>query len=64
MNTNTATMIILVIIALVIFMPLAVIWSLNTLFGMGIAYTFTNWVAMVILTTTFGKANVKVNKDK
>ena len=63
MNTNTAAMIIGALIALIIFAPLAVIWSLNTLFGLGIAYTFTNWLAMVILTGTFGKANVKINKD-
>ena len=63
MNTNTAIMIVGALIALVILAPLAVIWSLNTLFGLGIAYTFTNWLAMVILTGTFGKANVKINKD-
>lgn len=63
MNTNVAWMIIGALIVLIIFAPLAVIWSLNTLFGLGIAYTFTNWLAMVILTGTFGKANVKINKD-
>jgi len=29
--------------------PLALIWSLNTLFALGIAYTFKTWAAALIL---------------
>ena len=43
--------------------PLAVIWALNTLFALGIAYTFWNWLAMVVLVAFFGKASLKVNKN-
>lgn len=31
------------------FIPFAYIWSINTLFGLGLAYTFKNWAAMVAL---------------
>jgi hypothetical protein len=30
-------------------MPLAAIWAVNTLFGLGIAYTFETWCAAGIL---------------
>lgn len=36
----------LLIIVLIIAGPLITIWSLNTLFGLGIAYTFWTWLAM------------------
>jgi hypothetical protein len=52
------------VIAIIILAPLAVIWALNTLFSMGIAYNIWTWLAVLVLTATFGKANVKVNKDK
>ncbi len=29
--------------------PLALLWSLNTLFGLGIAYTLKTWVAALLL---------------
>ena len=29
--------------------PLAIIWALNTLFQTGLAYTFWNWLAVVVL---------------
>lgn len=29
--------------------PFGAIWSLNTLFGLGIAYTFKTWLAMFAL---------------
>ena len=54
---------VIVIILLGILWPLVVIWAVNTLFGLGIAYTFVNWLAVLILTMTFGKANVSVNKS-
>jgi len=37
------------IILLILVGPLVTIWSLNTLFGLGIAYTFWTWLAMVVL---------------
>jgi len=51
------------LVVLGILWPLVLIWAVNTLFGFGIAYTFLNWLAVLILTMTFGKANVSVNKS-
>lgn len=48
------------IVLMIVIGPLLMIWSLNTLFGLSIAYTFTNWCAMVILSAAFGKANVNI----
>ena len=42
--------------------PLAAIWAVNTLFGFTIAYTFWNWLAVVVLTAFFGKSSVKIQK--
>lgn len=39
----------LLVLALIVLGPLAVIWALNTLFSLGIAYTFWNWLAVVVL---------------
>lgn len=44
--------VILLIILLVVLMPLAVIWALNTLFALSIAYTFWTWLAVLILAGT------------
>lgn len=49
----------LLIIVLIIAGPLITIWSLNTLFGLGIAYTFWTWLAMAwigaVLTAKLGQ---------
>jgi hypothetical protein len=34
-------------------MPLALIWAVNTLFGLTIAYTFKTWLATVLLAGVF-----------
>lgn len=44
---------------LLIFAPILAIWSLNTLFGLGIGYSIKTWFAMMILTMAFG--NTKFN---
>ena len=47
---------------LVIIGPLLVIWSLNTLFVLGIPYNFFTWISIVILAAAVrGNVNVKVN---
>lgn len=55
---------VLAIVVIGLLWPLAIIWAVNTLFGLGIAYTFINWLAVLVLTVSFGRANVSVNKDK
>lgn len=50
---------VIALILLVIFWPFAVIWAVNTLFAFNIAYTFSTWLAVLVLTATFGKSNSK-----
>jgi len=50
------------LVVLGILWPLVLIWALNTLFGFGIAYTFINWLAMLVLTLSFGRAHINTNK--
>jgi hypothetical protein len=42
-----------IIIAIAVFMPLLYIWSLNTLFGLTIAYNIETWAAIVLLQMFF-----------
>lgn len=65
MSNSTAIFLILVAILLIVFGPFVTIWSLNTLFGLGIAYTFWTWLAMAWLSlTTFGSISSAVrNKE-
>lgn len=45
--------------------PLITIWSLNTLFSLGISYTVQSWLATVWLSiTTFGGLTNAVNNLK
>ena len=64
MSFAPAIGVIILVTLLVIFMPLAIIWALNTLFALGLAYTFWNWLAVVMLTSAFGKANVSIKQSK
>ena len=47
-----AGMILLFIVALCV-VPLAVIWSVNTLFNCGIAFSFETWLAAAVLCGVF-----------
>lgn len=53
----------LFIVGLVLF-PFAYIWALNTLFSLGLAYSFNNWVAMVILGVFIRGLNGSVTTKK
>lgn len=55
---------IILFIALVMFVlaPLAVLWALNTLFALGLAYTFVNWLAVFVLLAAVSARNVTVTK--
>ena len=50
-------LLVLIGIGIFVFMPLAGIWALNTLFGLAIGYTWQTWVAVVILTGFIGGTN-------
>jgi|694.fasta_scaffold02170_24 hypothetical protein len=52
----------IIALALIIFIPLCVIWSLNTLFNLHIAYSLTNWGAMSFLYFTWRGATHWQNK--
>lgn len=56
-DATTMTFLLMVIIGAVMFMPLAVIWALNTLFGLGIAYGFYEWLAVFVLTMFLNTRN-------
>ena len=52
MKTSTAILLILLGLVLIAFAPLAFIWALNTLFTLGIPYTFWTWLASLVLTSS------------
>lgn len=63
MKNTTAIMFVLTAIAIIVLAPFLLIWALNTLFALGIEYTIWTWLASLVLTSTFGKANISL-KDK
>ena len=54
---------IIAMVALVLFWPFAIIWAANTLFSLGIAYTFWTWLAAMIIMVAFGKTHVNIKRD-
>lgn len=65
LSSSGFTILFFVLIALIILGPLATIWSLNTLFNLGIDYTFWTWLAMAWLSlATFGSVTSAVNNKK
>lgn len=53
---------VITVLLMVLFWPFALIWAVNTLFGLGIEYTFWTWLAALVMMAAFGKAHVKVEK--
>lgn len=41
------------LLSLIALAPLAVVWSINTLFLLNIPYTFWTWLAVVVLNLTW-----------
>ncbi len=53
------------VLLLIVFGPFISIWSLNTLFGLGIAYSFKTWLAAIwIQMVTFGGVQTAVKNNK
>jgi len=52
--------IIILTLILVVFGPFFTIWSLNTIFGLEIAYTFKTWVAVIWLITIIHGIKISV----
>ena len=63
MNKNIGLFAVLFVLILFIGGPLAVIWALNTLFGMAIPYAFKTWLAVLVLTMVVGGSKVKFTKN-
>jgi len=40
---------VLLVLVIAVLSPLGLAWALNTLFGLGIAYTFKTWLAGLVL---------------
>ena len=53
MKKTTIVLAVIALILLVIFAPLAIIWSLNTLFPLSIPYNFYTWLAVVVMNLTW-----------
>jgi hypothetical protein len=51
----------ILLVLLVIFGPLSIVWALNTLFALGIAYTWKTWLAILLLSAAFGNTRVNFN---
>jgi hypothetical protein len=49
----------LLVIALLLSWPLAVIWALNTLFGLTIPFTPWTWLSVLVLAATLNSSGVK-----
>jgi len=65
MKTSTAIGLLALAVTLIVLGPLATIWSLNTLFGLGIAYTFWTWLATAWLSmVTFGSVTSSIRRNK
>lgn len=50
----TISIVLVIAILAIIFVPLATIWSLNTLFPiLSIPYTFYSWLAVIVMNLTW-----------
>lgn len=59
------TGLVILVITLIVVGPLTMIWSLNTLFSLNIAYSFWTWLSMSWLSlNTFGSVVMAINKLK
>jgi hypothetical protein len=58
-----AVMALIYIVILVIIGPYFTIWSLNTLFGLGIVYSFKTWMAVVWLQLVLHGIQMSVKKN-
>jgi len=50
----------MIVVAFIVSLPLALIWSLNTLFGLGIAYTLNTWGAGLFILWVLRRINPKI----
>lgn len=69
MNNGAAILfLVILVVVLAVLSPLALVWSINTLFGTAIAYGFWEWLAALVLLSFFQAkgvvTNIKANNSK
>ncbi len=52
----------LVATALLVAGPFLIVWALNTLFGLGLGYTWQTWIATVVLLGAAKTSTVKLDR--
>ena len=57
LGTKMVWLIFTFIVIMALIGPILAIWALNQLFGLGIEYTFLNWLAMLILSFLTGASH-------
>lgn len=62
-KTTTVAVFVLLAAVLIICTPLITIWSLNTLFGLGIPYTPATWFAALWITAVLSRSSVRSKRD-
>jgi hypothetical protein len=65
MKLLTALVVILLFVIMFVCFPFAIIWALNLLFSLSIAYTFQTWLAIIVLAIALQSTNnvkVKLNR--
>jgi len=63
MNKSSVALILIVVLIAIIVSPFMFIWSLNTLFGLTIAFGFYEWLAALLLVGTITGNGVKFKKE-
>jgi hypothetical protein len=58
MNNGLIAFVALFVVVFAILSPLAFIWSVNTLFGLTIAYGFWEWLAALVLVSFAAPRNI------
>lgn len=48
-SSDAAALIVLILVVALILYPFALIWAINTLFGLSIAFTFQTWLASLLV---------------
>lgn len=63
MSKGTVAGIVIVLLFIAIVSPILFIWSLNTLFGLNIAYGFFEWLAALLLIGALKGNGIKFKAD-
>lgn len=54
--------VVLLVFGIILGMPFAQIWAVNTLFKTGIEYNLVNWFAMILLNSFFTRVSANSKK--